>query len=224
MSEEKKLTEKEITEILENLPLEKLSEEYLKKRKEERNGLKNYLDTKKDKEDADGIKVKEVYSFNPQGKTRDWIGIDVIVEDNNNGESAFFISFQPFDLDPRTGNFHTIMNRIGLYLYHDQYLKTYNKAKENNPKTKNKPLETVNGFLEMKLLENIQLPPNDDRKKDIWEEIKYIHKHKDERNKEILDSTKKLIINIVKNLDENTVNKKEFITGLTEELKKKLGK
>ena len=221
MSEEKILSEREVKEILENVLFEKLSEEYLKKRKKERDGLKAYLQTET-KEDEDGIRVKAIYSFNPRGKTRNWIGIDVIVEDNNNGESAFFISFQPFDLDTDTGNFHTIMNGIGLYLYHDEYLNAYNKTKESHPRTTNGPLKTVNGFLEMELLENIQLPLDKTDKKVIWDKIKDIHKHKDEHNKEILDSTKKMIINIVKNFDEKTEKKKIFITELIEELKKEL--
>ena len=238
MSEEKISLEREVKEIignifLENVPFEKLSEEYLKRRKKERYDLKKYLDLKT-KEDEDGIKVKivkiivkdkvtfepQVYLTTPQGKTKDWIGIDVIVQDNNNGESAFFISFQPFYLDKETYNLHIIMDRIGLYLYHDKYLENYNSQKKIKPKTKTGPLKTVNGFLEMELLENIQLPLDGNKKDYIWTEIK--KRHKDKYNKSHSNLTKEMIINIVKNLDENTVNKKEFITELIEELNKEL--
>ncbi len=240
MSEKKISLEREVKEIIgniffENVPFEKLSEEYLKRRKKERDDLKEYLELKT-KEDEDGIKVKtvkiikkdkvtfepQVYLTTPQGKTKDWIGIDVIVEDNKKNESAFLISFQPFHKDPKTGNLHTIMNGIGLYLYHDEYLDAYDKAKKENPDIRSGPLKTVNGFLDMELLENIQLPLDKTDKKVIWDKIKYIHKHKDEHNKKNLDRAKEEIEAIVKNLDENTVNKKEFITELIEELNKEL--
>ena len=219
MCEEKNLSEREVKEILKNVLFEKLSEEYLNNRKKERDDLIDYLNEKTNKYE-DGIKVKDIYSLNPRGKTKDWIGIDVIVEDNNKNESAFFISFQPFDLDKDTYNLHIIMDRIGLYLYHDKYLEDYNRAKEDNSKTRNGPLKTVNGFLEMELLENIKLPLDGEKKDDIWKEIK--KRHKDKYTKNHSNITKKMIINIVKNFDEKPDKKKIFIMELIEELKKEL--
>ncbi len=45
-----------------------------------------------------------------------WIWLDASLDDVN-----FFISFQPFDSDPNSGNFHVLYDRIGVYMYTGKY-------------------------------------------------------------------------------------------------------
>lgn len=104
----------------------KLKDEYYKYRKNEIYNLSRYIrkffkqnyKNKKLKVRANGGKTG--YSSGSRLKTKfdlsNWLWIDIDID-----ELKILLSFQSFDHDPKTGNLHILMDRIGLYVYSGEY-------------------------------------------------------------------------------------------------------
>ena len=103
-----------------------LKDGYYKYRKKERDNLSRYLrnffkQNYKDKK----LKVRvnggsKRYLSGSRLKTEfnlsNWLWIDIDID-----ELKILLSFQSFDHDPKTGNLHILMDRIGLYVYSGEY-------------------------------------------------------------------------------------------------------
>ena len=92
--------------------------QYNKLREEERNKISKYLRNHDDFKNAT-VKAKRGSYKYKSGKILEieydlsnWLWIDITINDVN-----FLISLQTFDQDPNTGNFHVLVDRIGIYAY-----------------------------------------------------------------------------------------------------------
>ncbi|MDD7334650.1 MAG: hypothetical protein SOV61_00360 [Lachnospiraceae bacterium] len=96
--------------------------QYNKLREEERNKISKYLRNHDDFKNAT-VKAKRGSYKYKSGKRLEieydlsnWLWIDITINDVN-----FLISLQTFDQDPNTGNFHVLVDRIGIYAYGGDY-------------------------------------------------------------------------------------------------------
>lgn len=106
----------------------KLKDEYYKYRKNERNSLSAYIRTflnEKYKGKDKNLKVRANggrtgYTSGSRLKTKynlsNWMWIDIHID-----KLKILLSFQTFDHDPKNGNLHVLMDRIGLYVYSGKY-------------------------------------------------------------------------------------------------------
>ncbi len=142
-----------------------------------------------------------------------WLGLDVILTDNNSTDAdntgtryAFFISLQSFDYDDNKGNYHVLMDRLGVYMYHGDNAQTVNALAEMYTTDFDLPLskKDLKGLAEL-LEQFISNDPN------LLE--KRIERIKVRRN-----AAKKSIIDTIKNFDKKAMNNKKFITDLIKEL------
>lgn len=154
---------------------------YIDARKKEQSSICNYFNELKDKGEWEvwskgkvpvEVKVKNAPHFTATSpKYKNWFGTHLILqyrEGNTVKEAAFFISLQSFDLDSRTNNYHVIMDRLGVYKFHDCCLCKYNKEQENQTNDSNGKdkgtgeLKTVNAINEMKITD-IDLPMTEEK-------------------------------------------------------------
>ena len=155
MSEEKTKTNEEIIEMAkykaEEIIFKELKAVYKQKRKHELVKLKEFFqkhfsskgfdvevrlfsrDTPykkqyKSKGDGSNSKVLEIAPYD----NTNWLGLDVILSDNTGARYAFFISLQAFDYDSGSGNYHVLMDRVGVYMYHEDIVKKYNEIEDKD--------------------------------------------------------------------------------------------
>lgn len=103
-----------------------LKDRYYQYRKNERDDLSRYLRNffKQNYEDKKWkVMAKKgitEYTSGSRLKTKfnlsNWLWIDIDID-----ELKILLSFQSFDHDPKTGNLHILMDRIGLYVYSGEY-------------------------------------------------------------------------------------------------------
>lgn len=93
---------------------EKSKNEYVECRRYQQIIIKNFL--KRTFENEDGFKIKcssgrkDYKGGIPEGGLTNWKWIELY----KNG-MYYFISLQPFDQDPNSGNYHVIYDRIGVF-------------------------------------------------------------------------------------------------------------
>lgn len=100
-----------------------IRDQYNELRRKERNIIVNYLRNHvffKNKAKINARNGSQKYNSGQRLKTkydlRNWLWIDLAINDVN-----FLLSLQTFDYDPKTGNLHVLMDRIGIYVYGDNY-------------------------------------------------------------------------------------------------------
>ena len=103
----------------------KSKEMYYQARKEERNSISNYykkhpeFELEKPAARQGSAKYKSGNRFIQEYDLRNWQWVCV-----KRKGVHFFISLQAFDRDSKTGNFHVLMDRIGIYAYVGSYSAT----------------------------------------------------------------------------------------------------
>lgn len=132
-----------------------IRDQYNELRRKERDIIANYLRNhaffKKKAKKIDVRSGSQKYNSGQRLEIKydlsNWLWIDLAINDVN-----FLLSLQTFDYDPKTGNLHVLMDRIGIYVYGDNYSAV--DARENM------------------MITNIELPLNENKLEELANIIK----------------------------------------------------
>lgn len=135
------------------MDFKEIKDKYNQARKDQRNKIARFFNKHKDFETErpaarnGSLNYKSGKRLVKEYDLRNWQWICV-----KRNDVHFFISLQTFDKDPTTGNFHVLMDRIGIYAYVGEY-------------------SSIEAQTKM-MITNIELPIDDEKLKELANMIK----------------------------------------------------